>query len=421
MINTTNNMKKKILLIAWCLLIQLGYAQAENVVSASPVLVPQGGEATVELACSFETTYIGFQLDMTLPEGLSLKLDGDSKPIATLGGTGTNHAFTNESLGGGVYRFMCTSLSNQTLPVTTVLMSFTIVADAGLTVGAEKTVNVSNLRFVHKDGETQTEQHLSAFSFTVTIDNPSDGRTILDETSTTVPENATGVDVRVKRTIKANEWSTICLPFSMTEAQVKAAFGDDVELAEFDDYDTTEEGNDVVGLSVNFNEVDVATYGFDANYPYLIRTSQAISEFTVDNVDIDSDEDEAKSEWNNGKTGNKKVIYGTFQGTYHAQTVVPNNCLFLSGNKFYYSTGATRMKAFRAYFDFPKVLASVESASAKIRFSIDDEATYIEGVGQNQVVDGVYSAQGLFIGNDVKLEQLPKGVYIVNGKKVVKK
>ena len=39
--------------------------------------------------------------------------------------------------------------------------------------------------------------------------------------------------VRVKRTINANEWSTICLPFAITAEQVKGVFGDDVQLGDF--------------------------------------------------------------------------------------------------------------------------------------------------------------------------------------------
>ena len=101
---------------------------------------------------------------------------------------------------------------------------------------------------------------------------------ILDEESTTAPENATGVNVTVKRTINANEWSTICLPFDMSEAQVKAAFGDDVQLAYFTSYDVEKDGTDVTSITINFDNDDLSE-GFYANYPYLIKTSMIIVRF----------------------------------------------------------------------------------------------------------------------------------------------
>lgn len=55
-----------------------------------------------------------------------------------------------------------------------------------------------------------------------------------------MPEAAEGVNVRVKRTIKANEWSTLVLPFAMTAEQVKSAFGNDVQLADFTGVETEE-------------------------------------------------------------------------------------------------------------------------------------------------------------------------------------
>ena len=56
---------------------------------------------------------------------------------------------------------------------------------------------------------------------------------VLDENSTEVPASASNVDVQILRTIKADEWSTICLPFTATGEQVKQAWDEDVQLASF--------------------------------------------------------------------------------------------------------------------------------------------------------------------------------------------
>lgn len=163
---------------------------------------------------------------------------------------------------------------------------------------------------------------------------------VLDETSTVAPVAATGVNVKVKRTINANEWSTICLPFAMSEAQVKAAFGNDVELKNFSSWSSeTNIDDEIVSINVGFTSVSA----IEANHPYVIKVSTAISEFTVDGVDIDP----ADAEVVVGKGKTK----GTFYGNYVAGTEVPEENLFISGNKFYYSTGSTTIKAFRGYFE----------------------------------------------------------------------
>ncbi len=175
-------------------------------------------------------------------------------------------------------------------------------------------------------------ENLADVSFGIHI---TEFRTILDENSTTMPVTEAAANVRVKRTIKANEWSTICLPFAMTEAQVKAAFGDDVELADFASW-TPEEDDEgaIVSITVGFTDVTE----IEANHPYIIKVSSAISEFTVDGVDIDPEEEPVV------QVGRK-----------------------------------TTTKAFRGYFMFSDVLdAYYDETSAPIYISIGGETTRLD-------------------------------------------
>lgn len=235
---------------------------------------------------------------------------------------------------------------------------------------------------------------------------------VLDELSTTAPANATGVDVTVKRTINANEWSTICLPFAMTNAQLKAAFGDDVKLAEFDGTDPVYDGDNCTEIKVHFTEATA----MEANHPYLIKVGSDMTEFSVENVDITPDEDEAYIEFDNGKSGSRRVVYSGFYGTYKAQTTVPEYCLFLNGNKFYYSSGATKMKAYRAYFEFLDILSDVENASAKVTFF--DGTTEITNVNLNDNINEDAPRYNLA---GQKVSKSYKGIVIQNGvKRIVK-
>lgn len=61
----------------------------------------------------------------------------------------------------------------------------------------------------------------------------------------------------------------------------------------------------------------------------------------------------------------------------------------------------------------------VENAEARIRFVVDAEATGIEGVAsEGETGSGVYTLQGVALGGIKDVESLPRGVYIMDGKKV---
>ena len=242
---------------------------------------------------------------------------------------------------------------------------------------------------------------------------------VLDENATTPPKARENVGVRVKRTIKANEWSTICLPFAMTEAQCKEAFGDDVELADFTSYDIEQnEAKETVGITVNFADVTA----IEANHPYIIKVGADISEFSVDGVTIAPDEEGAYTQFDNGETGRKQVIYGWFVGTYHADTTVPADCLFLSDNNFWYSAGQTKMKAFRAYFELNDKLthpADDTQADSRLRLHIIPGET--TGIAEKSSAvrlghTATYDLQGRRV-----TSPRGKGLYISEGRKIIVK
>ena len=244
---------------------------------------------------------------------------------------------------------------------------------------------------------------------------------LLDETSVDDPASyPVTMDVKVLRTIKGGEWSTICLPFAMTGEQVSAAFSS-VELADFSDYQVGKSGDKTISIMINFTPVSAAD-GMEANHPYLIRTADDIDEFTVSEVMLVPDEENAQTAFTTEEDG-QTVSKGYMKGTYHAQTVVPADNLFVSANKFYYSTGKTKMMAYRAYFYLADRLDRNESAAAKISFIFNESSTdRIEGVKVRPAASSaIFDIQGRKVADSADgLQGLPKGIYIVNGKKVVR-
>lgn len=402
---------KKIIMLLTALVAYCGGAMADGL-KVQDVNISQGGEATLEIALENpDTEFTAFQFDVELAEGITVATNDKGKFVYEKGERldeefslmlAQPNALVN------TYRVLGYYTETQPIPSNTgAIVKITIKADAALAIG---TTHVCKLFAINLTEPDETKHTPDAITFNVKITEKT--YTILDETSTTAPVASDGpVDIKVKRTIKANEWSTLVLPFDMTEAQLKEALGSDVKLAKFVDYEAKYTGDDVTGLTVNFEATNLSD-GFYANYPYLVKTSKDITEFIV-TATIDPDEKDAVAEFTNGKTGPKKEVYGKLIGTYHAGDAIPADGLFLSGNKFWYSTGATIIKAFRAYFEFIEVLSRV--AEAKVRFIVGEDATAIEGITP-YMEDGVWYTLD---GRQLNGKPTEKGVYIVNNKKVI--
>jgi len=407
---------KRILFSMMALLAMAGTSVAQtNALTVADITVPQNSEA--ELTVSFQLdaadTYTGYSFQLELPSELEFVMDEGTDVACTKGSCHDASHSVTANLSEGLVKVAGLSLSSKPLVGTSgELLTFTIKPATTLTVGQTFTGTIKNILIVPVEG---TKQSLADATFTVTVGEPADLRTILNETSTEAPAAAMGVNVRVKRTISANQWNTICLPFAMTAEQCQAAFGNDVQLGDFNGYETTEEGGSVIGINAKFNTATA----IEANHPYIIKVSQAVSEFTLDGVDIDPQE--AKVEFDNGKTGKQRKVLGTFAGTYTADFDFYNEAtsypLFLSGGKFYYATDKTmHMKAFRAYFDFVDYLEEAETAAAPIFISFNGETTGIGDVKRESITDDrYYNLSGQ------RVENPTKGLYIKNGKKVVVK
>ena len=381
----------------------------DNAIYVEPASLCVGLEQTLSVKMKNVNPVAGFEFCLQLPEGITVTGASLSNERTTSAKTSS---FSHAVLDDGTVKVLCGTMTQN--PETGKLYTFdgndgevatiTISIDPNMTLGNYSAI-VTNAKLADADAVKTTIS--SNVESVITVSDV----LVLDENSTMMPPTANGVTVTVRRTIKANEWSTICLPFDMTEEQVKAAFGNDVQLAEFSSYDAVKDGDNVTSITINFEDADLSE-GFYGNYPYIIKTSSDITEFTLTANVVP---DDAVAEYTNGKTGSKKVVYGSYIGTYKAKTVVPENCLFLSSNKFWYSAGLTKMKAFRAYFDFLDILSEVENANARITMSLDNQTEGIkENLGITPQPIKLYDLQGRLV------KKPGKGLYIQNGRKVIK-
>lgn len=78
------------------------------------------------------------------------------------------------------------------------------------------------------------------------------------------------------------------------------------------------------------------------------------------------------------------------------------------------------MKAFRAYFDFEDVLSTLDGVNANVNFLFED-STGIKDFRVEYLTGNVYTIDGVYMGKDIDMNTVKRGVYIVDGKKVVVK
>ena len=185
--------------------------------------------------------------------------------------------------------------------------------------------------------------------------------------------------------------NAVVLPFDLTAAQVQNVFGTGAIVCAFSD-----EGADANSVTVNFNKVAAGT--ITANVPVVVKATKTSTEQVIEGVTIVKPATEAKVEG----------TYFNFVGTYAPMTVAAGD-YFISSGKLYKSTGATSMKAFRAYLQ-------AKSEAQSVKLNIDGVATAISEINADATESGViYNIAGQ------RVNKAQKGIYILNGKKVLVK
>lgn len=206
--------------------------------------------------------------------------------------------------------------------------------------------------------------------------------TTLNESSDYTPV-AGPANVTLTRSITANKWSTIVLPFAV--ANVESVFGTGTQVAQL---------NNVNGNTLSFQSVT----SMNANEPYMIKTAANFATANISGVSIVEG------------TPAKTVSGVTFQGVYAAGNI-PAGAYFVSGNQLYRASDATNtIKPFHAYF-------TTSNNAPELNFVIDGGTTGISTMHNSQSImhNEYYNLAGQ------RVSQPTKGLYIVNGKKMIVK
>lgn len=228
----------------------------------------------------------------------------------------------------------------------------------------------------------------------------------LDETSATYTTPTIGtsgsVTVHLKRTFTVNSWNSFCVPFDIPADQLKAQFGDKVKVAELESISAT---------SLNFtSRTDI-----EAGKPYLVYVTEAMPAttgyytFTGVTSFVSNPSDVTVSD----KDGESM----TFKGNFYKSTA-PVGAYVLRNNEVYHLVSDMTIKGFRA------VLIQGNSSSAKVfnAWTLDGATTGIGNINASTATRfDVYNVNGQMLRHGAtSIDDLPHGVYIVNGKKLTK-
>lgn len=200
-------------------------------------------------------------------------------------------------------------------------------------------------------------------------------------------------DITLNRTLVANKWNTLCVPFAISEEEIKANFGEGTLVEKFEA---------VNGNTVNFADAT----SIEAGVPYLIKPTVAGTTYTFNGKEVSADAPKTE--------GNADV---TFQGIYSPTDITNNGTVKAAGvtedGKVLFVNPGSKTKAFRCFFTISDN-ASITPAMLKV--SIKGVETAINSIvmdNSNATDNAIYNLQGQRVNGN----SLTKGIYIKNGKK----
>ncbi len=225
-----------------------------------------------------------------------------------------------------------------------------------------------------------------------------------------------------KNTDNVTGWNSIILPVDMTAAQVKEAFGENTQLAEFNalennwiKFSTVAVAGDDVVLKKNTPYIIYPTKEPYANYEYTINGE---TNTFNDNVYVATgiNYDDQTSTMTHTVNGAGM----TYTGSYSSPTTVSEGSYMFSKGDLVHTNKEHNIKAYRCW------LKEYTPSGRMLMFSLNgnglDGTTGIHVIEENKqnTNTGIYNLGGVRM-NTNNVDKLSKGVYIVNNKVVVKK
>lgn len=229
------------------------------------------------------------------------------------------------------------------------------------------------------------------------------------------------------RTFNGGKWNSLVLPVSLTEEQFHEAFGSGAQLSEIDC--VKNEGNNRI---INFKTVKESADGIylKENIPYIIYIDEAETEKHPADEQYESIEDgvvqgpiyivnsgvnyQMKNDKNTViKVTSEKTRELSYLGSYVSNQRLPIDCYIFSNGNLFHTSKEYEMKAYRCWIEY-----QTDDDTPLAKFSVNNTATGIDCITDNieNADSHIYNISGQKIENT---DNLPEGIYIINGKKLI--
>ena len=231
----------------------------------------------------------------------------------------------------------------------------------------------------------------------------------------------------LRRTFNGGKWNSLVLPVSLTKAQFHEAFGSGAQLSEIDRV-TNEGNNRIINFKTVQESADGTTY-LKENIPYIIYIEEAETEKHPADEQYESIEDGVVQGpiyiVNSGvnyqmENDKNKVIEVTsetpglsYLGSYVHDQSLPIGCYIFSNGNLFHTSKEYEMKAYRCWIEY-----QTDDDTPLAKFSVNNTATGIDCITDNieNADSHIYNISGQKIENT---DNLPEGIYIINGKKLI--
>lgn len=206
--------------------------------------------------------------------------------------------------------------------------------------------------------------------------------------------------------LKKDELNTICLPFSVSKEEMDRVFGEGTELYEADSYRSMQDA-DTIFFKPSTGKTIMT------GLPYAIKTTKDVTDPTFRQVTVVAEEPTGTGIfWEDNKSLSTKYV--RMMGSYSKTTFNPVSYIFINGTL----TDA-------------KIINTTEMGGFACQITAEEELKRLAAFINNQLVtDGIaeieqerqasvriYNLNGQYVGESP--DKLGRGVYVVNGQKVV--